>query len=176
MDHHDGFLLFIVTHSYTKFVLACDYIIKERLIGLIAGDNGAGKSWAVVQYIRSSARLLDNGRYPYLYVNLSDSEKTDRAIYKRNRTWPGVSPEGKLVTSMLLVKNAKHIRAEIAEYVRDHPDNSDELWILVRGYCQFGPLGLLDALNQDLPPIIPENSSSSCVFIDLVNIPGVISA
>ena len=81
MEHIGGFLPFITTHSYTKFILACDYAIRERIICLVYGDNGAGKSWSVVEYIRSTVRMTENGRFPYLYINLSQSEKTDRAIY-----------------------------------------------------------------------------------------------
>ena len=81
MIQQNGFFPFIVTTNYTKVVMACDYAIYTRTICLITGDNGVGKSWSIVEYIRQSERLTTNGRYPYLYINLSQSEKTDRAIF-----------------------------------------------------------------------------------------------
>lgn len=53
MSMPDGFLPFIETPQYAEFVLACDYILQSRKLGLIYGLAGNGKSWAAFQYIQS---------------------------------------------------------------------------------------------------------------------------
>lgn len=79
-----------------------------------------------------------------------------RDILERNRTWPGVSPKGKKSTSLLQTKHARQVRRCIKEYSAATGDDTDELWLLLRAYLRFGPIGLVEALPSSLPPLVPD--------------------
>ena len=89
---------------------------------------------------------------------------TPNAILERNRTWPGVIPKGKEATRLLLVKNTKKVMQAIRTHIKDTPDSEDELWTLIRAYCRYGPIGLADALDHTLEPLIPDELSELACF------------
>src|SRR5687768_16550219 len=78
-----------------------------------------------------------------------------RDILERNRTWPGVSPNGKKATRLLTLKWSRQARATIRQYALQSGENADELWLLCRSYFRYGPIGLVEALPSHLPSLIP---------------------
>jgi hypothetical protein len=94
-----------------------------------------------------------------------------RDILERNRAWPGVSPIGKGATRLLLVKHARAVRDCIKRHVMSQPDDPDELWRLLRAYCRFGPIGLLEALPSSLPPLVDDALQACADFHRLAKHP-----
>jgi hypothetical protein len=94
-----------------------------------------------------------------------------RDVLERNRTWAGVSPTGKGATSLLLSNHASRIRACIKEHGADTGDNVEELWLLFRAYCRYGPVALADALPSSLPPMIPQELQECADFHKLAKHP-----
>ena len=92
-------------------------------------------------------------------------------IRERNRTWPGVSPTNKGATRLLLVKCARQIRLCIKEYAANSNEDRDELWLLLRAYCQYGPIGLIDVLPTSLPLLISEELQDCATFHRLAKHP-----
>src|SRR5688572_15450372 len=76
-----------------------------------------------------------------------------RDILERNRTWPGIKPRGKQATRYLSLTRARQARTTIRRYAAEHEENADELWQLCRAYFRYGPIGVVDALPSDLPPL-----------------------
>lgn len=77
-------------------------------------------------------------------------------IAERNRTWPGVKPDGKQATTYLSNQSAKLARQRLQRYCDEHGESAEELWELFRAYCQYSPIGLIEALPNQLPAIIPQ--------------------
>jgi hypothetical protein len=66
-----------------------------------------------------------------------------------------VRPTGKGATKLLAPIQAKRIERAITDHIAEHPDEqSTELQSLVHGYCQYGPIGLLEAIPSALPPLV----------------------
>ena len=78
-----------------------------------------------------------------------------RDILERNRTWPGIKPRGKEATRYLTLTWARQAGKIIRRYAAQHVEDADELWLLCRAYFRYGPIGLVDALASELPPLIP---------------------
>jgi DNA transposition AAA+ family ATPase len=72
---------FISTRQYKKFKETCDFVRKRRKIGLIYGEPGAGKSSAARKYVAEQPALTVNGLSPIFYIDLEQTDKTDRAFY-----------------------------------------------------------------------------------------------
>ncbi len=96
-----------------------------------------------------------NGQYERILPILLKLLKP-HAIWERNRTWPGVSPNGKQATRLLLAKNASKLRQAIRTQIEGSDESEDELWELIRSYCLHGPIGLIDALDHPLEPLVPD--------------------
>jgi hypothetical protein len=45
------------------------------------------------------------------------------------------------------------------------------LWQLLRAYCRFGPIGLIDALPSLLPPLIADELHDYAAFVRLAKHP-----
>ena len=88
---------------------------------------------------------------PVLYLLLRPSD-----IARRNRTWPGSTPEGKAATSYLSSQKARLAREVIQAYASQPEEIVDELWALFRAYCRYGPIGLIEALPSHLPPLVAD--------------------
>jgi hypothetical protein len=114
---------------------------------------------AVVQKLYT--RLL-----PVLYLLLSPSD-----IAKRNRTWPGSSPEGKVATGFLVPKMSVVAREVINAYAAKSGEDVDELLILFRVYCRYGPIGLLYALSTNLSELIADEILEYANFLRLAKHP-----
>jgi hypothetical protein len=80
MSKAGGFLSFIETPQYVEFANLCDYVHHKRKIGLVYGSYGVGKSWAARHYVQSQPHMPANGKPPYLYIHLSQADKTDRTF------------------------------------------------------------------------------------------------
>lgn len=74
-------LPFVSTRQYKMFKATCDFIRARRKIGLVYGDAGAGKSSAARRYAREQSPTIANGLSPVFYLELEQTEKTDRALY-----------------------------------------------------------------------------------------------
>src|SRR6185503_5632594 len=72
---------FIVTRQFKQFQETCDFVRKRRKIGLAYGEAGAGKSSAARRYTAEQPPLAINGVSPVFYVELEQTDKTDRAFY-----------------------------------------------------------------------------------------------
>ena len=72
---------FISTRQYKMFKATCDFIRARRKMGLTYGDAGAGKSSAARRYAREQPPMVANGLSPVFYLELEQTEKTDRALY-----------------------------------------------------------------------------------------------
>lgn len=72
---------FIATSQYKMFQATCNFIRARRKMGLIHGDAGAGKSSAARRYAREQPPMVANGLSPVFYIELEQTEKTDRALY-----------------------------------------------------------------------------------------------
>jgi DNA transposition AAA+ family ATPase len=72
---------FIKTEQYKKFHAVCNYVRRRRKMLLVWGEAGTGKSRAALQYIANLPPNIANGQSPVLYVELEQSDKTDRALY-----------------------------------------------------------------------------------------------
>ncbi len=81
-----------------------------------------------------------------------------RDILERNRAWPGVRPINKGTTRLLATRNGSTLRACIKEYVLSDgkDEDTDELWQLLRAYCRYGPIGLIEVLPSSLPPLVAD--------------------
>lgn len=76
----EDLLPFQETAQYLDFVLSCDYARQSRIMSLCVGPTGAGKTAAARRYVASRKRIAGNGRSATLYVQLANSDKTDRAL------------------------------------------------------------------------------------------------
>src|SRR5262245_50754979 len=74
-------LPFIVTRQYKQFQETCDFVRKRRKIGLAYGEAGTGKSSAARRYAAEQPALAMNGLSPVFYIELEQTDKTDRAFY-----------------------------------------------------------------------------------------------
>jgi len=74
-------LPFIATKQYKQFKETCDFVRKRRKIGLAYGEAGAGKSSAARRYANEQPALAINGVSPIFYLELEQTDKTDRAFY-----------------------------------------------------------------------------------------------
>ncbi|MFL5801721.1 MAG: hypothetical protein ACJ8CR_08250 [Roseiflexaceae bacterium] len=92
-------------------------------------------------------------------------------ILERNRTWPGVRPADKAATRLLTTTAARALRAAIRDYVATTPEDADVLWVLVRAYCRYGPIGLIEALPTALPPLVPPELQECADFHRLAKHP-----
>lgn len=92
-------------------------------------------------------------------------------IYERNRAWPGTSPTGKVATSWIAPSQAAQARDVIDAYATQVGEERDQLWKLFYGYCRYGPLGLIDALPDDTPPLIPQQLQEFATFHRLAKHP-----
>lgn len=72
---------FIATRQYKQFKETCDFVRKRRKIGLAYGEAGAGKSSAARRYVNEQPPLAFNGLSPIFYLELEQTDKTDRAFY-----------------------------------------------------------------------------------------------
>src|SRR5262245_19983072 len=79
-----------------------------------------------------------------------------REILERNRAWAGVRPVDKGATRLLTVKMARRVRAYIKSYAASQAEDPEELWHLLRAYCRYGPIGLLEAIPSILPPLVDD--------------------
>jgi hypothetical protein len=92
---------------------------------------------------------------------------TGRDILERNRAWPGVSPECKAATQLLSGQGRKRMRDIIKAYADEVGEDSGELTQLCETYCQYGLIGLADALSSNLPPLVPAHLQELADFIRL---------
>jgi DNA transposition AAA+ family ATPase len=74
-------LPFIATRQYKQFKETCDFVRKRRKIGLAYGEPGTGKSSAARRYVAEQPAMAMNGVSPAFYLELEQSDKTDRAFY-----------------------------------------------------------------------------------------------
>lgn len=72
-----------------------------------------------------------------------------RDIYERNRAWPGVRPVGRDATRYLSPNESWRARDVIVAYAAQSQEDAEELWSLFYAYCRYGPIGLVDALDDD---------------------------
>lgn len=77
----DELLPFVKTRQYRQFQETCDFVRKRRKIGLAYGDAGTGKSSAARRYATEQPPLAINGVSPVFYIELEQTDKTDRAFY-----------------------------------------------------------------------------------------------
>jgi DNA transposition AAA+ family ATPase len=83
-EHEQSPLLpFIKTVQYKKFAEVCYRAIECMRIALIYGYAGAGKSSTALQFATEQPIMTVNGQSPVLYIQLSQSDKTDRAVYNK---------------------------------------------------------------------------------------------
>ena len=92
-------------------------------------------------------------------------------IYERNRTWPGIRPEGRAATHWISGIQAKKAQNQIKNYAAQHNENDDELWKLFYAYCRYGPIGLIEALPNNLSLLIPTALQEFANFIRLAKHP-----
>jgi type II secretory pathway predicted ATPase ExeA len=76
----ERFVDFVETEQYDDIEYICEYAIHHRIIALIVGDAGIGKSLAARHFVNSQPLITANGRSPVLYVQLKQSDKTDRTV------------------------------------------------------------------------------------------------
>lgn len=74
---------FIKTIQYRKFAEVCCRAIDCRRMVLVYGYAGAGKTVTALQFVNEQTIMTINGESPILYVHLSQSDKTDRAVYNK---------------------------------------------------------------------------------------------
>src|SRR2546423_1666683 len=74
-------LPFIVTRQCKKFWETMDFVWKRRGIGETHGEAGTGKTSVAKAYAAAQPPLAINGLSPVLYMELEQSDKTDRALY-----------------------------------------------------------------------------------------------
>ncbi len=79
IDDHK-LLPFILTEQYCQLRETCDYVRRHRVLGLIYGDAGAGKTRAAQRYVRDQPLMTANGLSSVLYFQLAQSDKTDRSF------------------------------------------------------------------------------------------------
>jgi len=87
---------------------------------------------------------------PFLNTCLSRNDITER-----NRTWPGVSPEGKGAT-LLIAKHKKALRESIEAFAEVQDEHPQELHDLVEAYLKYGPIGLIEAIEDLETSLVPE--------------------
>ncbi len=75
-----GLLPFILTEQYLQLREICEYARRFRVLGLIYGEAGAGKTKAAQRYVREQPLITANGQSSVLYFQLAQSDKTDRAF------------------------------------------------------------------------------------------------
>lgn len=92
-------------------------------------------------------------------------------ILARNRTWPGISPVGKQAAKLITSNSIHKLRICIDEYAVANNEQPDELWQLVRAYCRYGPIGLIDALPSPLPTLISDEIQECASFYRLAKHP-----
>lgn len=89
-----------------------------------------------------------------------------RDIYERNRAWPGVRPVGKEATTYLSPTASWRARDIITAYAAQSQEDSSELWDLFYAYCRYGPIGLVDALGEDVG-LAPHDIQAYAQFLRL---------
>ncbi|MDP9313732.1 MAG: ATP-binding protein [Chloroflexota bacterium] len=80
-DIQNELLPFVKTRQYKQFKETCDFVRSRRKIGLAYGEAGTGKSSAARQYATEQPPLAVNGVSPVFYLELEQTDKTDRAFY-----------------------------------------------------------------------------------------------
>jgi DNA transposition AAA+ family ATPase len=74
-------LPFIMTEQYKQFKATCDYVRQRRKMGLTHGEAGSGKSSAARKYVEAQPLNPLNGQSSVFYLELEQTDKTDRAFY-----------------------------------------------------------------------------------------------
>lgn len=88
-----------------------------------------------------------------------------RDIYERNRAWPGVRPPGKAATTYLSPQESWRARDVISAYAVQGQEDADVLWTFFAAYCQYGPIGLIDALTTDDDAFAPREIHAYARFL-----------
>jgi hypothetical protein len=131
--------------------------LKPSIARALQGLSGEYQDLVVQRYLRLRPVLLMLLR--------------PRDILERNRTWPGAHPRGKAATTYLVPREANRARDVIDAFAASVNENPNELWVLFREWCRYGPIGLINAVSSDLTPVISDELQECVAFHRLAKHP-----
>lgn len=71
---------YIETEQYLEFVDICEYVRRTRVMGMVYGGVGSGKTEAGRAFVAAQPLLAANGRPSTHRIHLRGSQKTDRIL------------------------------------------------------------------------------------------------